>query len=477
MEEEKKMRPADGSGERKRRVHRYPEQQKRRRPADGNGERKRRSADETGSGERRRSSAQRRRTPESARGAEHRRRSSAETRSAQTRSSRNRSRSSARQRTAGSPIPYFGTIMFLIFLAIYIIVFVLIVRGMIGKSKVYLAEREESHSSAQIDDYISKLTDGFYTDMVKSASANVQLSQYETAELLENAAAVDPDDSAKYTYQKTEDYTETRPNYYILRNGEAIATVPLERTGWTKEYSLPLWQVGTPVSIMDVSAKPAYTVVITAPSDATVKLNGVEIAEDLYTDADSELKLTATELMYMNQPTSKSCQIGGLFVAPKVEAVDSAGRPLTPEKMPESNAAVQEYVFPHANEPEPDAALVERVEKLTYAYMDYVINTHCTVEANLAVLSQYMLPGSDFAQLMQHISGDVWYNNDPNMREDHEIDIPNVRMYADTLCTVDVHIETTIGKVAVNDYIVTIRFVMVNNGYGWLCSDFELFPT
>ena len=151
----------------------------------------------------------------------------------------------------------------------------------------------------------------------------------------------------------------------------------------------------------------------------------------------ADFKLTATELAYANQPSAKTCEITGLFLSPKIEAVDSAGRTLTAETEPDPNAARQEFVFPHADEPNPDEVLLDRIDKLTHTYMDYVINTHCTVEANLAALSNYMLPGSDFANLMNHISGDVWYNNDPNMREDHVIEVQHLVKAFGTFRAVD----------------------------------------
>ena len=124
----------------------------------------------------------------------------------------------------------------------------------------------------------------------------------------------------------------------------------------------------------------------------------------------------------------------------------------------------------------PDEALTERVTALTHAYMDYVINTRCELDANLAVLSNYLMAGSPVSNLMYTIASDIWYNNDPNMREDHVFEIKHVRMYAENLCTVDVHLESTIGKVAVNDYSGTVRWVLVNNGYGWYATNMSLHP-
>jgi hypothetical protein len=327
-----------------------------------------------------------------------------------------------------------------------------------------------------MDEYIAGLKDAFFSDMLAKSAETLEFSEYETPALLENALRAEPDDTAEYGYEKTPDFTESRPSYYITRNGEAVAVTTFERTGWTEKHSLPVWRVGEPQSVISVSAQPAYTVAVTVPQDATVTLNGVAVPDDKYTDAPSELQLTQTELFFMQQPVSKMCEITGLYMVPVIEVKDSAGNVLEPEETPDPKNARLEYVYAHADEKSPDEALLNRVHDLTLAYMDYTINTRCTIDENLAVLNNYMLAGSPLAVLMQQIYSDIWYNNDPNMREDHVYEVRHVRMYADNLCTVDVHLESTIGKVAINDYIGTVRWVLVNNGYGWYASNFELLP-
>ena len=366
--------------------------------------------------------------------------------------------------------------MFLIFLLIYIIIFSLVVHSKTKKANSYLAEYESSRPKYMIESYVENLSDGFLSDMMTQAASGLDFTDYEKPELLYDSVRSQAASSGEYTYQRAEDFTDSRPDYYILRDGEAIAKVALARAGWTEKFNFPIWRVDTPVSVIKLEASPEFTLTVTMPDDATLKVNGVEVPEEQYLDAESEFQLSQTERYFTEQPMARKCVISGLYCAPAVTVTDSDGNVLEPYETPEPDHADQTYIFPIADEKTPDSDLTDRVTALTYAYMDYVINTRCEVDANLAVLSNYMLAGSPFANLMYAIASDVWYNNDPNMREDHKFEITHVKMYADNVCTVDVHVETTLGKVAVNDYSGTIRWVMVNTGYGWYASNLSLHP-
>lgn len=385
-----------------------------------------------------------------------------------------RIRNTASDAVRGLEVRRFSVLMFAVVAVIYIIILALVIHSATKKAHTYLGEYESSRPQYRIEEYVAALDDSFFSEMIEQSVGDMSVSEYETVDMLWDSVEHKAEAPASYSYQKTADFTDSRPSYYILRNNEAVATVTLHRSGWTEKYSFPVWGVDDPVSILDLHAKPAYTVSVTVPQDATVRINGVEVPQGSFTDALSELQLTATELVYMNQPVSRSCEITGLFCAPTVEAVDADGNVLEPETVPDLTRARQEYVFAHADTPDPDPALLQYVDGLTHAYMNYVMNTQCAIDANLAVLNQYLLPGSTLAVLMQKIYTDVWYNNDPTLREDHVYEVRHVRMYADNLCTVDVHLESTFGRVAVNDYAGTVRWVLVNNGFGWRASNIEL---
>ncbi|MBR3044974.1 MAG: hypothetical protein IKI45_10870 [Oscillospiraceae bacterium] len=375
-----------------------------------------------------------------------------------------------------SGIRIVGWGIFLIAMILYIIIFSLIVRSKMKKANSYVAEYESSRPQYQIENYVKGLSDGFLSDMMTQAASGLSFTDYEKPEMLFETVRSQAAADGEFTYQRAEDFTDSRPDYYILRDGEAIAKVALIRSGWTEGYKFPVWSVDQPASVIQLKASPAYTLTVTMPEGSTLKVNGVEVPEEQYLEAESDFQLSATELYFAKQPMARKCVINGLYCAPNVTVTDADGNVLEPYEVPDPNLAQQEYVFPIADTKNPDEALTERVTALTHAYMDYVINTRCELDANLAVLSNYLMAGSPVSNLMYTIASDIWYNNDPNMREDHVFEIKHVRMYAENLCTVDVHLESTIGKVAVNDYSGTVRWVLVNNGYGWYATNMSLHP-
>ena len=366
--------------------------------------------------------------------------------------------------------------MFVIAVVLYIVIASIIISVLAGKAKGYLLEYELSCPKYTIDSYMENISDSFLADMMTQAAAGLDFNEYEQPEMLYDFVRSQAESAGEYTYQRAEDYTNTRPDYYVLRDGEAVAKVALARTGWTEQYNFPLWRVDDPVSVIKLQATPEFTLNVTMPADAYLSVNGVDVPEENYLDVESDFQLSQTERFFMAQPMARQCVIGGLYCPPKITVTDAEGNVLEPYETPAPDHAEQTYVFPIADTKEPDQGLVDRVTALTYAYMDYVINTRCELDANLANLSGYLLPGSPVSNLMYTISSDIWYNNDPNMREDHVFEVQHVKMYADNVCTVDVHLESTIGKVAVNDYIGTVRWVLVNNGFGWYATNFSLHP-
>ena len=480
----KKKRPVDGtaSGE-----HRsaegtaaqsgeMPRKKKKKRPVDGTAPGEHRSAVSTEARSEtapRRHPAERNAAPRRLTPAAEAPRRPANRSSAAMRMQQNRKAAAAE---AGSGIRLVGWGIFAIAMILYIIIFSLIVRSLTKKANSYVAEYESARPQYQIENYVAGLSDGFLSDMMTQAAAGLSFTDYENPEMLFESVRGQAQSDGEFTYQRAEDFSDSRPDYYILRDGEAIAKVALARSGWTERYKFPVWRADAPVSVMQLKASPAYTLTVTMPEGATLRVNGIEVPEEQYLEAESDFKLSQTELYFAQQPMARKCVINGLYCAPKVSVTDEDGNVLEPYETPDPNLAQQEYIFPIADTKTPDDALKERVTALTYAYMDYVINTRCELDTNLAVLSNYLMAGSPVSNLMYTIASDIWYNNDPNMREDHVFEIKHIKMYADNLCTVDVHLESTIGKVAVNDYAGTVRWVLVNNGYGWYATNISLHP-
>lgn len=385
----------------------------------------------------------------------------------------------ARSRARAQAVPTRGSrnAMFVIFLILYIIVGILVIRSVMKKARVYLAEYEASRPQYKIGEYVSNLDSDFYSKMIRQAVEHLEINEYETPAGIMKALA--PDDlnrPAEYTYVKAENFSDSKPSYYLLRNEKAVATLGLDRSGWTAKYSFPEWSVEDPVSVMQIDAQPVYKLSVTMPKGSYLYVNGKRVQNEMLTETESELQLTNTELNFMKQPVSVKCVIEGLYAPPVVEVTDAGGIALAPETVPKPDEPEQIYLFAQADERDPDPDLLARAEELTKAYIEYVANKDTDRFNNLAKLNNYLLPGSDAANLMQMIVNDVYWNNPYSMRTDKVLKAEHLKMYSEKLCTCDVRFDISLTKQVTNEYIASARWVMVNNGYGWYATRLELLP-
>ena len=367
--------------------------------------------------------------------------------------------------------------MFIAFLILYIILGIIIIRLVSKKASGYMTEYEASRPQYKIAEYTENLGNDFYHDMLVQAAEKLEISEYESASRLLKTMEIDDSDisgSQQYTYKKCENFSESHPSYYILRDKKAIASIDIERSGWTAKYSFPEWRVCEPVSLMEVNAKPVYSLSVTMPRGAKLTINGKRVPDDAYRPTDAELILTKTEQNFMKQPQAVKCELEGLYAPPVVTVTDGDGKTMEPEITPEPNEAEQVYLFTKHDAAVPDENVIQRAEDLTKAYIDYVINKDADRYNNIARLNNYLLPGSDAAILMQQILNDVYWNNPYTVRDDKLFKVEHVKMYSDKLCTVEVHFDTALTKQVTNEYVGTVRWVMVHNGFTWYATSLRL---
>ena len=390
-----------------------------------------------------------------------------------TRSAAAARRPQQRRRSSVS-IPTGSHAMFILFLILFFVIGSIVIRACVKKAKSYMAEYEASRPQYKIAEYIDGLGDEFYHNMLRQAASGMELSAYETPNEILKRLSLEETGPAEYSYKKTEDFSDSTPSYYILRNGKAIATISIERSGWTAKYSFPEWRIGEPVSVLELDAQPVYSLSVTMPRGASLAVNGKRVNSDLYMETEPPLILTATEQNYMKQPMAVKCDIEGLYTQPEVRVTDSNGKALEPAQVPDAAEAEQVYLFMKQTGGTPDDALIQRAGELTKAYINYVVNKDAERNNNLAALNNYVLPGSDASFLMQGIYNDVYWNNPYTSRNDKEFKVQNIRMLSDKLCTVDVKFDTVLTKQISNEYAATAQWVMVNNGFNWYATSLRL---
>lgn len=371
-----------------------------------------------------------------------------------------------------------SSMMFILFLVLYVIAAVIITRAAVKKANGYMQEYEASRPRYKIEEYVSNIGSGFYNDMLEQAIEKMELSPYEPASAVLKRTKADDGTSGSggYTYKKTENFSDSKPSYYIMRNEKVIASLTAERSGWTAKYSFPEWRVADPVSLLEVDSKPAYSLSVTMPRGSKLRVNGKSVDDDELRETDSELILTNVERQYMKQPLSVRFELTGLYTPPEISVTDDDGKTLEPERAPEADEAEQVYLFTKHDTAEPDEKLLQRAEELTKAYFDYIINKDADRYNNIAKLNNYLLPGSDAAVLMQSMLNDVYWNNPYTNRTDKVFKVTHVKMYSEKLCTVEIQFDTTLTKQVTNEYSGSVRWVMVNNGFTWYATSMKLLP-
>ena len=108
------------------------------------------------------------------------------------------------------------------------------------------------------------------------------------------------------------------------------------------------------------------------------------------------------------------------------------------------------------------------------AYIDYMANKDEALWTNLGVLDNYLVPNSSAYKKLHSITQDINWNNPYTARLDRALDVSNVRMYSENVCTVEVHYDYQLTKNVVNDYVGDMRWTFIKTGAGWSASEFEI---
>ena len=376
----------------------------------------------------------------------------------------------SKQKKAAFPFPIWIPI-----LAIYTVILFIVSSNTVSRVHSYLSEVESSRPQYVIDTYLSKLDESFYDAMLEKAAQDIKVTSYER---LSDVIAALPKDTDQHTYtcRAHEQTNGQAPVYDICSGGKAIAEMQLRQCGQTEHYEIPLWEVQEPVTRISVHAEPQYSVSVTMPANAVLKINGKEVPQSEMAEAEPDIQFDTFALKYGEQPKTVHCTVSGLYLLPKVTVTDTDGTELTPEETPSPTAATQKYVFHDPPLTNPDPALVNRVEALTRAYINYVSNNGRNGSANLSVLNQYLVNGSSASKMLASIMNDIKWNNQYVSRNDKVFEVSKITKYSDKLCVCEIKFDVVLTKIITNEYAGTIRWVMIHNGYNWFAESFTLWP-
>ena len=365
--------------------------------------------------------------------------------------------------------------MFRIGMALYIFAFIVLLLFGMHKLNVFLFEYESSLPEHTIDGYVAGLNGSFYTEMIRQHVDEIEPTAYETPDTIAETLDIGDYDGSGFTWAKNvKEFSNDKPAYFIRTGNAAIAKVTLKQVGETPEFGKPIWQVEPATSLIEVAAEPQYSAEITVPDGASVMVNGTAVPFEDMLKADAAVKLDDAAQMYAQQPTALHISIPSLYVAPKVQAFDSLGNALTATKQPAATDAEQVFVFEPKAEASPDQEFVDRAKDMMRAYIDYMANKDEALWTNLGVLDNYLVANSSAYKKLHGIAGDINWNNPYTARLDRELNVTNVRMYSENVCTCDVHYDYQLTKNVVNDYVGDMRWTFVKTGNVWNASEFEI---
>lgn len=206
------------------------------------------------------------------------------------------------------------------------------------------------------------------------------------------------------TYDKDPgSYDAQNPIYRLYADGRQIATVSLRELS-SKPLMLILsmqeWEVVCAEAILETGEK---DLLIYAPDNCTVLINGIEADERERNGEEHEIKEFAYAAEYTSVPKLVEYEITGLFEQPEIEIFDSFG-----EKMEytQTDNIIEATVFPAS---EIDGQLAEYVLQNAINYSNFFSRDLPGCQKSVAPLRSMFPEGSEFLELADNYrKHDMW---------------------------------------------------------------------
>lgn len=343
------------------------------------------------------------------------------------------------------------------FLIIYGSVLVLVVVVLLFLLHGILKDYEEGIP----DTAMEKIMDKFNADNIGEllTSENSGMSEFESMENI-SAYLKNSMEGKNITFKrKNGEYTNNTPVYSILADDKVFAKVKLASDG-VNGHKFTLWKLGE-VAFEGLNQN-SDEIVILAPQQADIKVNGKEVGADYVAESDIIVDICKNVGAYTAVPTNKKIGIKGFFVQPEITATLN-GKTIT------GTWDGNTYTIPYPGDESLVATITEHALTSSRSYGKYIIN-----RGNKAVMQSYMVGNAK--KLVDDIPA-VWafMYGIPFTYEFQNESVTDIVKYSDTCvsCKVhyDLHINWNAGhKVYDTDLVYT--FVYTNNG--WYLADFVI---
>ena len=224
------------------------------------------------------------------------------------------------------------------FLLIYSAVFLVIAAAGLCVWWQALSQYEASQPKYKIEEITAEF-DTYLSDSLFAVYKDT-LTEYENWEEV-FAQTLSPAFGCDYKYKKAvKHYTAQNPVYTIYTDKD-IANVTLGASEQRSSFGFAMWEVISVEVVADISNVSTIDAVLQAPSDASVRINGIPLESTSLTGTSaypSPLKWeNASDL-----PSYCTYRISGLFSEPEIEA-DISGTALTVIRSEDSNSYICDY--------------------------------------------------------------------------------------------------------------------------------------
>ena len=214
-----------------------------------------------------------------------------------------------------------------------------------------------------------------------------------------------------------------------------------------------------------------YTLTLSVPRGAEIRLWGKEIAEELEYAAIPGISFNKIDKYIDRLPVQGGCSLTGFYERPDI-TVTFNGQKLEPDVSENGSELTYTYDWPRT---EPDNDRKKAVLDMTEAYLTYVSQGRKNLDDNYSRVLGLMVSGSDARSRIAETYDSYYWVNGYKETLERSIDIVSFTPYGDDLfeATVSFYIHTIRSSHEVESS-GSIRMVFVRTGSGWRAGTFDL---
>lgn len=341
------------------------------------------------------------------------------------------------------------------FLMIYSAVIILAAAVLLILLNGVLKDYEAGEPNNVMDEYVNGFDEKQLDRLLKEADLN--LTEFETADVLKEYFTAKIGEKKVSYKRKSGEFTSAKPVYSLMAGDEQIAKVTLAEKG-ENGHGFMEWKIGS-IELADAKTDNAE-ITVSAPAQAKVYINGVEVSETYKAGEDKPVDITKNLADFGKVSYDRTYKITGLVKKPEITAV--LGETSLNVTAEENNYTV--------SYPADEALLAEQKEHITEIfehYGKYIIN-----RGNLQKLLSFT-KGKAYTYLSDIPAVWAYLYGEQYTYEFRNEAVSNLVKYSDSCYTVDVYFDLYVDYTRDNTtYNTSMTYVMIKENDTWYLADF-----